>query len=100
LPNFAYFNTICDSTDNRQNEVRKLAKTNDAVIVIGGRDSANSKRLYEIAKSINPKSYFVENAKQLKKNWFSGIKKVAISAGASTPEWVIKEVILKIKQFT
>ena len=56
--NFLFFNTICDSTDNRQKEVRKLAKKNDAVIVIGGRDSANSKRLYEIAKSINPKIIF------------------------------------------
>lgn len=97
LPNFSYFNTICDSTDNRQNETRKLAEKNDAVIVIGGRDSANTKRLFEIAKSLNPKSYFIENAKQLKKTWFSDIKKIAISAGASTPEWVIQDVLKKIK---
>lgn len=97
LPNFAYFNTICDSTDNRQNEIRKLAKSNDAVIVIGGKDSANSHRLYEIAKSLNPKSYFIENSRQLKKNWFNDIKKVAISAGASTPEWIINDAVTKIK---
>lgn len=96
LTNFSFFNTICDSTDNRQNEIRKLAKSNDAVIVIGGRDSANTRRLFEIAKSLNPKSYFIENASQLKKNWFTGIKKVAISAGASTPEWVIEEVKKRI----
>ena len=96
--NFACFNTICDSTNNRQNEVRKLAKANDAVVVIGGRDSANSKRLYEIAKKINKKSYFIENASQLKKNWFDGIKKIAISAGASTPESAIKKVVCKIKK--
>lgn len=94
--NFVYFNTICDSTDNRQNETRKLAKKNDAVIVVGGRDSANSRRLYEIAKSINLKTYFIENARQLKKNWFSDIKKLAITAGASTPEWAISKVIDKI----
>lgn len=97
LLHFAYFNTICDSTDNRQNEIRKLAKNNDAILVIGGKDSANSKRLYEIGKSLNPKSYFIENSKQLKKSWFNDIKKVAISAGASTPEWVIEGVIRKIK---
>ncbi|MDD5489482.1 MAG: 4-hydroxy-3-methylbut-2-enyl diphosphate reductase [Candidatus Moranbacteria bacterium] len=96
LPNFAYFNTICDSTDKRQNEVRKLAKSNDAVIIIGGLDSANTKRLFEIAKSLNPKSYLIENANQLKKSWIKNIKKVAISAGASTPEWVIQEVRKKI----
>jgi len=94
--NFVYFNTICDSTDSRQNETRKLAEKNDAVIVVGGRDSANSRRLYEIAKSINLKTYFIENARQLKKNWFSDIKKLAITAGASTPEWAISKVIDKI----
>jgi len=96
LPNFIYFNTICDSTDKRQKEIRELAKNNDAVIVIGGRDSANSMRLFEIAKSLNPRSYFVENANQLKKSWFNKIKKVAISAGASTPGWAIGNVIRKI----
>lgn len=96
LKNFTYINTICPSTDDRQKEIRQLAKTNDAVIVIGGRDSANSRMLHQISKSINKKTYFVENAAQLKKNWFSGIKKIAVSAGASTPEWIIEEVINKI----
>ena len=99
LPNFAYFNTICDSTDNRQDEIRELARKNEAVLVVGGRDSANSKRLYEIAKKLNKKTYFIENAKQLKKSWFSDIKKVAVSAGASTPEWVIREVVKEIKKY-
>ncbi len=97
--NFVCFNTICDSTDNRQAEVRKLAKVNDAVIVIGGRMSANSRRLFEIAKSINSRSYFIENARQLKKNWLRGIKKIAITAGASTPEWVIEDTVSKIRKF-
>jgi 4-hydroxy-3-methylbut-2-enyl diphosphate reductase len=100
LKNFIYFNTICPSTDDRQKEVRQLAKNNDAVIVIGGKDSANSKMLHEIAKSINPKSYFAENAAQLKKSWFSDIKKIAVSAGASTPDWIIEEVINKIRNPT
>jgi (E)-4-hydroxy-3-methyl-but-2-enyl pyrophosphate reductase len=92
LPNFVFFNTICDSTLNRQNEIRELAKNNNIVLVIGGIDSANSKRLYEISKAINTKSYFIENASQTKKNWFNNIKNVAVTAGASTPEKVIKEV--------
>lgn len=96
--NFIYFNTICPSTDDRQKEIRKLAKSNEAVIVIGGRDSANSRMLFEIAKSLNKNSYFIENAKQLKKTWLNGIKKVAIAAGASTPEWAINEVVEKLKQ--
>jgi len=97
IKNFEYFNTICPSTDERQSEVRVLAAKNDLVIVIGGPDSANSRRLFEISRELNPKTYFVENAKQLKKNWFGGIKKVAISAGASTPSWIIDEVVSKIK---
>lgn len=96
--NFIYFNTICESTNDRQSEVRQLAKKNDAVVVIGGRDSANSRMLYTISKKFNPRSYFIENAKQLKKSWFDGIKKIAVSAGASTPEWVIDNVVDKIKQ--
>ena len=99
LKNFVYFNTICESTNDRQNEVRRLAKKNDAVIVIGGSDSANTRMLHKISKKINPKSYLIENSKQLKKSWLNGIKKIVISAGASTPEWVIKEVTSKINSY-
>ena len=98
LKNFICFNTICPSTDDRQKEVRQLAQNNDVVIAIGGKDSANSKMLHEISKSINKKSYFVENSKQLKKSWFSDIKRVAISAGASTPDWIIEDIVNKIKK--
>jgi (E)-4-hydroxy-3-methyl-but-2-enyl pyrophosphate reductase len=98
LPIFTYFNTICNSTADRQNEVRKIASNSDAVIVVGGRDSANSKRLWEIAKEINSKSYFIENEKGLRKEWVKDLKNIAISAGASTPEWVIKKVVDKIKK--
>lgn len=98
LPNFVFFSTICRSTDSRQHEVRKLAKDNDATIVIGGRDSANSRRLFEIAKKINPRSHFIENEKQLKKSWLKGIYSIAICAGASTPERAIKRTVDKIKK--
>jgi (E)-4-hydroxy-3-methyl-but-2-enyl pyrophosphate reductase len=96
--NFIYFNTVCPSTYDRQDEIRKLAKSNDTIIIIGGKSSANSKRLYEIAKEINKNSYFIENEKQLKNSYFAGVKKIAITAGASTPEWVIKKVVDKIKK--
>lgn len=98
LKNFVYFNTICDSTDQRQEEIRKLAKVNDVVIIVGGRDSANSKMLFEIAKEINSKSHFIENEKELKPQWLTSAKSAIIGAGASTPEWVIKKVVDKIKK--
>ena len=79
-----------------QEEIKKMAEKNEAVIVIGSKESANSTRLFEIAKEKNPKTYSVENAGQLKKTWFWGTKKVFITAGASTPSWIIKEVAKKL----
>ncbi len=90
--------TICYSTQERQLEIKKLAQQNDLVVIIGSKTSANSNRLFEIAQDINSKAYFIENAQAIKKEWFSGVKNVAITAGASTPEWVIKKVLEKIKQ--
>jgi (E)-4-hydroxy-3-methyl-but-2-enyl pyrophosphate reductase len=90
---FIHFDTICPSTYDRQDEIKIQAESNDVVIVIGGRESANSRRLYEIAKKINPKTYFIENGSQIKKIWLKKAKKIAISAGASTPDWIIRKVI-------
>ena len=97
---FSYFNTICPSTDNRQEEIRKLAPQNDAVIIIGGRDSANSKRLFEISKKINPKTFFIQDEKGLKGKWLTDAKSALIGAGASTPDRVIREVVDKIRKIS
>lgn len=91
-------NSICMTTHDRQAEIKELAQKNDIVIVIGSPKSANSKRLYEIAKRINPKTHFVERMNDLQKIWFQECKKVAITAGASTPSDTIKEVISRIKK--
>jgi (E)-4-hydroxy-3-methyl-but-2-enyl pyrophosphate reductase len=95
-PNANILNTICSTTSNRQNEIKKMAKKNEAVVVIGSPESANSMRLAEIAKEINARSYFVERAEQLKSGWFARCKSVAVTAGASTPQWIIQEVVQKI----
>lgn len=89
--------TLCFTTHSRQNEIKILAGNNDAVVIIGSPESANSRRLWEIAREINPRSYFVEKATQIKKNWFKNCQKVAISAGASTPDWTIKSVVSFLK---
>jgi len=86
------FNTLCNATYNRQGEIKKTARNNDLVIVIGSPDSANSTHLWKIAKRINPRSYFIERASDIKKNWLKNIEKIGISAGASTPPWIIEEV--------
>jgi len=90
--------TICLATQNRQDEARREASQNDVVIVIGSPESANSRRLWEIASEINSKSYFIERAEQLKKSWFRGAKKVWVTAGASTPDWIISSAIGILKK--
>lgn len=92
------YNTICDATTTRQNDVRELAKTQEAVVVIGDRKSANSNRLYEISKDINKNTFFIETAEQLDSTKIAAYSKVGVTAGASTPEDVIKDVIDKIEK--
>ena len=92
------FNTICDATRQRQKEVRKLAKNNDIVLVVGSRTSANTNRLYQISLEINSNSYLVSKGNDVKKEWLKNKKKIGVTAGASTPDWIIKGVIEKLKK--
>jgi 4-hydroxy-3-methylbut-2-enyl diphosphate reductase len=96
-PNAKIMNTICLATYHRQKELKKIARKNDAVVIIGSPESANSRRLWEIAKKINPRSYFVENFQQIKKEWFKNIGRLGVTAGASTPEWAISDVVVYLK---
>jgi 4-hydroxy-3-methylbut-2-enyl diphosphate reductase len=96
-PQAEIVDSICMTTHHRQSEISELAQKNDVVVVIGSPESANSNRLWEIAERINPKSYFIEKVDGLDEKWFIGAKNVAVTAGASTPEWIIDEVIEKIK---
>jgi 4-hydroxy-3-methylbut-2-enyl diphosphate reductase len=91
------FNTICDATKKRQAATMELAKRTDIMVVAGGKNSANTKRLYELSRSILKDVYQVESAYEIKSEWFTGKKSAGVSAGASTPENVIKEVVEKIK---
>ncbi|MEZ0323335.1 MAG: 4-hydroxy-3-methylbut-2-enyl diphosphate reductase [Hydrogenothermaceae bacterium] len=92
------FNTICDATSVRQEEVKKLAPTVDIMIIIGGKHSGNTQRLAQISKTLNPNTYHIETADELKEEWFEGKENIGVSAGASTPDWIINEVVEKIKQ--
>jgi (E)-4-hydroxy-3-methyl-but-2-enyl pyrophosphate reductase len=92
-PKTEIIDSICLTTQHRQNEIKELAGISDAVFVIGSPESANSRRLKEIAERINPKTYFIERANGIKREWVKDCEKIAVSAGASTPGWIIKEVI-------
>ena len=86
------FDTICNATVRRQAEAGELARNLDAMVVIGGRNSSNTQKLYRICLDVCPETYLVETAAELPTLHHS-IKKIGITAGASTPEWVIREVI-------
>ena len=88
--------TICEATEQRQNEILDIAKRNDAVLVIGGSESSNTKNLYKIASAIKP-SFYVEYKEDLNNLDLSGYKNIGIMAGASTPDWLIEEVAQTIK---
>lgn len=94
------FNTICNATLKNQKAVEKLAKKADVMIIIGGKNSSNTKQLYLISKQICLDSYHIENESELKKEWFKDKNLCGISAGASTPDWIIKNVSNKIKELS
>jgi len=93
------YNTICGATQVRQQEAEKLALEVDLMIVIGGKNSSNTAKLYRISKSVNPKTYHVESKDDIDVGWFENIEVVGITAGASTPQWVIDEVVDFLKTF-
>ena len=96
--NHKIFDTICGVTETRQKEAELLARENDAMIVIGGRDSSNSNKLYQVSRSVNPNSFFVEDASAINTAVFSPFRSVAITAGASTPGIIIQEVLNKMSE--
>ena len=79
------YNTICNTTIKRQNSTEKLAKNVDVMIIVGGKNSANTRNLTAISREFNKKTYHIESYKEIKPEWFKNAKKVGISGGASTP---------------
>ena len=88
---------ICGATYERQKAVEKLAKEVDIVLIVGDNKSSNSKKLYEISKSVNEKSYLIQDMTELNSSWFDNVEKIGITAGASTPEEIILEIENEIR---
>ena len=95
--NAQIFDRICGATSERQEATKKLANNCDIIIVIGDLKSSNSKKLLEVAKAENPNSYLVQNDEELDMSIFSESMKIGITAGASTPEDIIKKIVNKIR---
>ncbi len=93
---------ICYATENRQTAVRQTSNSVDLLLVVGSDNSSNSKRLVEVAHTLETKSYLIENAKSINSEWLEGVKTVALTAGASAPEVLVEQVVefLNSKGFT
>ncbi|MDP2938904.1 MAG: 4-hydroxy-3-methylbut-2-enyl diphosphate reductase [Candidatus Omnitrophota bacterium] len=95
-----FFNTICLPTRTKQGEIKLMPLENDVMIIIGSKTSANTKRLYEISKSLNKHSYWVQSKKEIKPLWFKDAQGIGITAGASTPDSTTKEIVEYISSMT
>jgi 4-hydroxy-3-methylbut-2-enyl diphosphate reductase len=94
------FNTICDATTVRQNEAREIARQVDVMLVIGGFNSANTTRLAQICREIQPATHHLETVGEIQRAWFDGASRIGITAGASTPRWLIDEVVSQVAELT
>jgi len=97
-PQAVVFNTICSSTERRQEEIITLAQEMDALFVVGGKNSANTCRLADLAQTQNTPTFHIETAEELKSINLTPYKRIGVSAGASTPNWIIDQVIDNITE--
>jgi 4-hydroxy-3-methylbut-2-enyl diphosphate reductase len=92
-------NTLCEETQKRQAAALELARKSDVMLVVGGRNSANTKRLAEICSPIVA-THLIETAAEIEKDWLSGKKHIGVTAGTSTPDEAIDEVVARLKELT
>lgn len=97
-PEIKVYNTICKATLARQESVSRLASKVDGMLILGGRDSANTKKLAEISNDSKVPTKWIEHANELNKEWLQKKKNIGIAAGGSTPDWLIKELIQKLNE--
>jgi (E)-4-hydroxy-3-methyl-but-2-enyl pyrophosphate reductase len=97
FPDTIVFNTICEATSERQSEVMEIAENVDCMVVVGGYHSGNTKRLAQVSEEEGTRAYHIETEKEIKKEDFKDMKIVGVTAGASTPNWMIKNVVKEIE---
>ncbi len=93
------FNTICNATFENQEAAHELSKKSDIMIIVGGKNSSNTKQLLRICKNNCAQSYLIEDENEIESSWFEGKKRCGVSAGASTPKWIIDKVVAKISDY-
>lgn len=92
------FNTICDATTVRQNAAEELAARVDCMIVVGGYNSANTCRLRDLCSALQTNTHHIETAEEIDPAWFTNVERVGVTAGASTPKWIIDAVLDRLTQ--
>ncbi|MDU2065897.1 MAG: bifunctional 4-hydroxy-3-methylbut-2-enyl diphosphate reductase/30S ribosomal protein S1 [Sporomusaceae bacterium] len=97
-PDLVVRRTICTATDQRQAAAVAVATQVELVLVVGGKNSANTSRLAELCRQSGTTTYHIETAAELEAQWFTGIHTIGVTAGASTPDWIIEEVINKVEE--
>lgn len=95
---YGYVDTICMPTKQRQTDTEEIARKSDVVIIIGGKNSSNTKELAAKCMSLGVETHFIQSEEQLQKEWIDGKEVIGISAGASTPDEIIESVVQKIKE--
>lgn len=99
IPGVKLYDTTCRTTRVKQEEIKTLPSANDVVLIIGSRSSANTKRLYQISKGINKKTFWIESYKDLGGIDTRRAKSIGIMAGASTPEYITREIVETLKKW-
>jgi len=90
--------TICGQVSGRDKKIREFARSNDVVIFVAGKHSSNGKVLFDIVRSENPKSYFIEDTPELHDGWFVGAQTVGVTGATSTPQWLMEKVRTTIEE--
>ena len=96
--NVIIYDRVCGATSERQEAVREIAEKVDLMLIVGGQKSSNTQKLYDISIQINPNTKFISDETELVSEWFHGVKKLGITAGASTPDIIIKKIENRIEE--
>jgi 4-hydroxy-3-methylbut-2-enyl diphosphate reductase len=84
--------TLCRQVSNREPQLEQFAKQHDVILFVSGKKSSNGKALFSVCEAVNPKSFFISDAVELRKEWFTGVESVGICGATSTPMWLMEKV--------
>lgn len=93
-------NTLCGATTGQQGAARELAHAVDVVVVVGGRESANTRHLREVCEEEGTRAYHIETPEELRPDWFAGVNRVGVTAGASTPDYAVDDVVRRLEEIS